>query len=264
MMPQQKTQISRGVSTTTIPLALLVLALLLVSCLPSMVVTAAAVDLEDSVDDFTATNAPLYPRQVVCPSDETLMGYTSIDAINLDIQRAVSLIISPNHVPPDQYVYTICPNTVLNGEHQLSPVLHNSHFVCGREGYATDNCRIEHGSTQVLIIDTNVEPYPRAPAAGASGAHAMHGGAAYGSSPRLFVFKGLTFAHSSDVSVAAVASTTTFAEFYDCHWKVREDPFRHVWRWPAAVDNALLVTFNKFLNRLNSNISKLSRSLYPL
>lgn len=211
--------------------------LLLIS-IASFKLKVATVDgrvLSSSQVDFTATDVPLYPHQVPCPTDDSLMGYTSIKDINLDIQRATNLVTSQSHVPPEKYVYTICPNTILNGESQLSPVLHNSHFICGRYGHSSDNCHIKHGMTQVLIIDTDVQPYPRP--------EAKNEKSDFDPTRRLFVFRGLTFSNSKDVSVAAVASSTTFAEFYDCHWKVGV-PHQTIPFWRQGIPrHSLLASF---------------------
>ena len=37
---------------------------------------------------------------------------------------------------------------------------------------------------------------------------------------RIFVFQGITFTESQDISIAAFATGGTRAEFIDCHWKV--------------------------------------------
>jgi hypothetical protein len=206
-----------------------------------------------------------YPRQVECSSSPTtsttasaaspqhaLYGYISIQDMNLDMLRAASWIAPPLLNPPlERYIYTICPGTVLQGQEQLTPLLHNSYIRCGGQGHRHDDCIIEGGTTQILLYDsmtttsttastttsvsTTAEPTASTRTAITfddtqsilQGTKELTQSEAATTTPlftpehpKRFIFQGITFQDSQDVSVAAIASSTTRAEFYDCHWKV--------------------------------------------
>jgi hypothetical protein len=147
-----------------------------------------------------AAASDFYRYQVPCPTDPTLYGYTSIASLNLEMKHHASLVSSPVSLPlKERYVYTLCPKLGFDGSQQLTPLLPRTYVVCGRKGSSTDECVIQGGSTQVLLIDT---------------------ASTSSISRRLFVLQGLTFFGSQDMSIAALASNSTRAEFIDCHWKV--------------------------------------------
>ena len=161
---------------------------LLVSLMSLMMMTSATVSAT-SVDSIFA---------VPCPSDPTLQGYTSLRDLNLEMKRHKSFLAPPLlETPQAQYKYHLCPHTTFDGAEQLTPLLDRTLVQCGRSGSAQDNCIIQGGTTQVLLVDTLPLQH------------------------RIFVFQGITFTSSTDVSIAAYASSQTRAEFYDCHWKVR-------------------------------------------
>jgi hypothetical protein len=180
--------------------------------------------------------------------------------MNLDMNRAASWTAPPLLNPPlERYIYTICPGTVLQGEEQLTPLLHNSYIRCGREGSSHDDCVIEGGTTQILLYDTitvTTTTTTTVATTSSSSLTSSWGGTGEPTAstrtaitfddttdiltaskeltqleaaaaplhtpehPKRFIFQGITFQDSHDVSVAAIASSTTRAEFYDCHWKV--------------------------------------------
>jgi hypothetical protein len=230
--------------------------------------------------NFTATTASpttetdafqnqYYPRQVECSSSSTtsssaspqqqhpLYGYISIQDMNLDMLRAASWIAPPLLNPPlERYIYTICPGTILQGQEQLTPLLHNSYIRCGGQGHRHDDCIIEGGTTQILLYDTMTTTSTTASSTTSSTSISVTSTAEPTAStrtaitfddaqsilqgtkeltqseaatatplftpehPKRFIFQGITFQDSQDVSVAAIASSATRAEFYDCHWKV--------------------------------------------
>jgi hypothetical protein len=118
----------------------------------------------------------------------------------LEMKHHASLVSAPLSLPlRERYVYTLCPNLVYEGSQQLTLLLPRTLVICGREGTSMDQCVIQGGSTQVLLIDTAITST---------------------TSRRIFVLQGLTFTASQDMSIAALASNATRAEFIDCHWKV--------------------------------------------
>jgi hypothetical protein len=125
-------------------------------------------------------------------------------------------------VPQTTYVYTLCPNTVLDATTTpLRPLLNNAMFVCGADGQRSNRCVILGGTVQVAILDSLVDGYPL----------------------QELSFLGLTFsgfvsddasaANGIGTSIAAMASSVTMATFTDCSWQVRCNT--HVTRRAAQV-----------------------------
>jgi hypothetical protein len=85
----------------------------------------------------------------------------------------------------------------LDGSQQVTPLLDRTYIKCGPSGSSHEECIIDGGTTQVLLVDTLPDTH------------------------RIFVFQGITFQNSQGLSIAAVASSRTRAEFLDCHWNVR-------------------------------------------
>lgn len=142
-------------------------------------------------------------RDVPCPYDDSIVGYTSIAHLNADIQEEIDRIENvPILQPESSYIYTLCPHTVFVGDERLTPLLDNSTFLCGNMGDSKDKCTLMGGSVQVNIIDS---PYQ----------YQIN---------RLF-FRGLTFSNFTSYGVAASASSQTRAEFHDCHWRVSHEFF---------------------------------------
>lgn len=173
----------------------------------------------------------LYQYRVPCPADPTIVGYTSIEALNMELQRHARKVQPPidwqlgggsggggdrsgNSPPQRRFMeYTICPNTILNGEEQLTPLLGASKFVCGADGKSTNNCIIRGGTTQVLlIIDPTNDSYRMSSSLSIS----------ENTFSNVYEFHGITFEESTDISIAALASYNIRAQFVDCHWKVNK------------------------------------------
>jgi len=159
-----------------------------------------------SASASTSTSTSEYPEYdlaVPCPSDRSLIGYTSIVDLNTELRRHASAMAPPlNRKPFAEYRYHLCPQTalILNTNQSLvlppSLLAHEPIFQCGHNGNALDSCLIQGGDTQVLLLDDFSD-----------------------STQRLsVVFQGLTFEGSKDISIAAFSTRTT-ARFVDCHWE---------------------------------------------
>jgi len=181
-----KSNKTKSTMTTTLPL------LILVSVLPHLVLADASVG-----------DAPPPPRQrnrEVCPTDPSLFGYTSLLAINDDIQREVqALTFDPTLKPQEKYEFVLCPHTHFNGAEGLEPILNNTVFQCGGgagDGVASENnCTIRGGTHQVLMRERDFYL------------------------PMEYVeFRGITFDSSAKYSIAAFAPPSVTARFQDCHW----------------------------------------------
>ena len=154
-----------------------------------------------------------YIHRVPCPTDKSLLGYTSIESLNLEIKRHKSLVVPPILSPPHaQYTYRLCPHTryLDASTTSLTPFLDHTHILCGRNGDVNDHCVLEGDGSgpQVLLVDT------------------------LPIQPRVVVLEGITFeqttttastttasGYSEHYSIAAVASNQMRAEFLHCHWK---------------------------------------------
>lgn len=141
-----------------------------------------------------------------CPSNPVLTGYTSITALNNDIQTEIDRI-TQGGTPEEEYVYTLCPRHVFEviGDEPLLPQLSGSVFQCGVSGLSTDNCVIRGGAEQVRVEDSTIATYPLQDVS----------------------FRGLTFesftntAEEDGASVNVFASETTTVRFVDVVWTVR-------------------------------------------
>jgi hypothetical protein len=142
---------------------------------------------------------------VNCPNDPTdLMGYTSLAALNSDMQLELQRIANGGApVPP--YTFTLCPNQVFDATLvTLLPVLSDSTFVCGANGDPEDDCTLLGGEEQIRIEDSTVNGYLL----------------------ENLAFVGLSFADFSNSdemlgsSIAALASSTTTATFMNNRWSV--------------------------------------------
>jgi hypothetical protein len=135
---------------------------------------------------------------VDCPNAPGLEGYTSIAAINADMQTELSRIRNGG-LPEDSYTFTMCPNLVFDTSSvALLPVLSNSMFVCGEMGDVGDDCVLFGGDEQIRIEDSTVSGYVL----------------------ERLTFAGLTFADFGGTSIAALASSTTSATFTNSLWTV--------------------------------------------
>lgn len=133
-------------------------------------------------------------KKVVCPEDANVFGYDSIDALNQDMK---AIFETGEHLGTRSHVFRLCPHTIFDGSQRLTPLLNNSHFVCGYDGDPTHKCTISGGKHQIYIAD-----YP-------------------GSSMEYISFRGITLSDSEEFGVAAQSRSGVVADFFDCQWVVR-------------------------------------------
>lgn len=125
-------------------------------------------------------------RSSVCDTDPDVVGYSTIEDMNLDMQ---DLIVN---VTDGDNVFRLCPRTVFNVTEPLTPILNNSIFACGVNNSVENECVFDGGSVQVLIeeILENVS------------------------------FEGLTFQNFNETSIGAFAPTTSVVRLTNCIWTV--------------------------------------------
>lgn len=141
-----------------------------------------------------------------CPSNGALSGYTSIAALNNDIDAEIARIAGGG-MPEENYVFTLCPRQVFDAEAgPLRPSLSGAVFQCGVAGLSSDNCVIRGGSEQIRVEDSTIATYPLVDIA----------------------FKGLTFesftnnADNTGASVNILATDSASITFSDVAWTVSE------------------------------------------
>jgi len=139
-----------------------------------------------------------------CPTNRAITGYTSIAAINNDMDAEVARI-SGGGTPQEDYVFILCPRQEFDAAAgPLRPSLDGAVFQCGVSGVSSDRCVISGGSEQIRIEDSSIATYPLSDIA----------------------FNGLTFesfinnAESTGASVNVLASDSTTIAFSDVAWNV--------------------------------------------
>ena len=141
-----------------------------------------------------------------CPSNRAITGYTSIAAINNDVDAEVARIAGGG-TPQEDYIFTFCPRQAFDATAgPLRPSLNGAVFECGVAGMSSDRCVISGGSEQIRIEDSTIATYPLSEIA----------------------FNGLTFesftnnAENTGTSVNVLATDSTTVAFSDVAWSVSE------------------------------------------
>jgi hypothetical protein len=135
--------------------------------------------------------------QSPCPGNSAISGYSSIADLNSAMTTDLNAIRG-GAAPKPPYIFTICPNAVLNAKEPLTPMLSGAEFVCGSDGALSNSCTILGGTNQVSIQDSTVPGYTL----------------------QNITFKGITFNVASNSSIVGSASSATTANFIDCSWTV--------------------------------------------
>ena len=125
-------------------------------------------------------------RSSVCDTDPDVVGYSTIEDMNLDMQDLVANMTDGDNV------FRLCPRTIFIVTEPLTPIVNNTIFTCGVNNSVEDECVFDGGSEQVLIeaILENVS------------------------------FEGLTFQNFNETSIGAFAPTTSVVTFTNCIWTV--------------------------------------------
>lgn len=158
-------------------------------------------------------------RSSVCDTDPDVVGYSTIEDMNLDMQDLVG-----------DNVFRQFPWTIFIVTEPLTPIVNNTIFTCGVNNSVEDECVFDGGSEQVLIeaILENVS------------------------------FEGLTFQNFNETSIGAFAPTTSVVTFTNCIWTVSVCCFRkcvsrfclypesHV--WTCYIDTSELLYYFYHLN----------------
>jgi hypothetical protein len=133
----------------------------------------------------------LVDQRVKCPDDESILGYDSIKSLNEDMRTLVGTQTLNN----DGYTFTLCPNTIFDGVETLSPIINNSHFICGSTGNLQQRCILHGGNRQIDLSEQNVT---------------------------YVSFHGITLSESVEYGVLAQGPASAVADFFECQWMVRK------------------------------------------
>lgn len=147
---------------------------------------------------------PDYIGRVPCPSNTTIIGYTSTDLLNEDIVADMKYYIFENRELPSFFHYILCPETTFEvassrdstmseGESPIIPGLANSFFTCGEDGNSENKCIFSGGDFHFYFPDFII----------ADEVYLM----------------GLTFENAEVASVYGDAHPASHVIFLDCHWK---------------------------------------------
>lgn len=139
-------------------------------------------------------------RARMCPSDATVIGYTSIADINLDQNEELERIAAGTSTPSPPYSFVLCPETEFDVDATpLKPVLSGTIISCGSSISPGSNlgCFLTKGSIQVQLEDSAVPNYEL----------------------KRVVIIGVTFAEFNGTSIDVTASETLTLTLMDIIWK---------------------------------------------
>lgn len=148
--------------------------------------------------------SPCTAQVAPCPSNPVITGYTSIAAMNNDMEAEFTRI-QGGGAPQAEYIYTLCPRQEFDASAEpLRPLLSGIVFRCGVAGLSTDRCTITGGSEQIRVETSQLPTYPLSNVN----------------------FSGVTFtsftnnAQNTGTSVNVLASDATSITFSDVAWTV--------------------------------------------
>lgn len=147
-------------------------------------------NVEGQFDSFEPSTAP-------CASNPSIIGYSTIAAINSDMDQEL-IRISEGGTPQESYFMTLCPQTTFDTSGgPLLPRLNQSTLSCGGTGNVNDECELSGGVENIRIRDPDIEGY----------------------SVNTMNFIGITFTAFTGWSVELAASSPTMAIFMNCLWQ---------------------------------------------
>jgi hypothetical protein len=163
-------------------------------------------------------NGQTFGRQVECPTDASITGYTSLEDLKADMTEERDRIASGGN-PEPEYNLNLCsnPDTQFDARrgNEITVVLDNTNIFCGGPDAVNPSCIIQGGQLQVDIQNSQVDGYPIENA----------------------FFRGLTFEDFRGRSIAFAANTPTEVTFEDCIWQVGSGI---VWGWVISCHSRTL------------------------
>ena len=140
------------------------------------------------------------PSTEPCPSDSNIIGYTTIAAMNADMQTEISRIDGGGDFEDGQtYNMILCPGgTFDTTDEPLLPVLNGAIFSCGEDGNVADGCVVSGGRQNVNIQAPSINNYPL----------------------QMISFNGITFEMFGDRSIEIQGTPDLDAVFTNSVWQV--------------------------------------------
>jgi hypothetical protein len=142
-----------------------------------------------------------FTRQLECPNDTSLTGYTNVPDINLDMADELTRIAGGGDPPGEGYDLILCPGEDFSvaGGNRFRPVIDGVKISCGGPDSVNPECIVDASREQVIIEDSTVDGY----------------------TTNSVTFERITFdSFQRGLSVTLAASKPTVATFTDCIWQV--------------------------------------------
>jgi len=139
-----------------------------------------------------------FTRQVPCPGDLTISGYTNIANLNADMTAELNRVTTGGTAPQGGYSLILCPGTFnVAGGNAIKPVLNQVSISCGGPSSVNSVCTIVGSEQQLVIQNPTVQGYRL-------------------SSVQI---NGLTFTGFGPTSAKLTASAPTVFTCIDCKWQ---------------------------------------------
>lgn len=133
-----------------------------------------------------------------CPMDASITGYTSVAALNADIDTELGRIAAGGTTGQEMYRLILCPGTTFDtSSGSLLPRLNQATYTCGENGNVSDECIFSGGTENIRIEDPSIEGY----------------------TVNTMTFVGMTLTAFTGRSVELLASAPTEAVFMNCLWQ---------------------------------------------
>jgi hypothetical protein len=157
-----------------------------------------ALALAAMMQQTLAQTESAFTRAAPCAApDDGIVGYSTIDALNLDMEDELSRIVDDGGaIPTNDYIMTLCPGSISAQLGPLRPILDKVVFMC------TDGteCAIDESTTQQVLIQDSAEA---------------------GYTIRSITFMGVTFSgFSGGVSSSVQATEQTVVSYVNSDWQV--------------------------------------------
>jgi hypothetical protein len=158
-----------------------------------------------AVSQTSRAQTDAFTRQVLCPMDPSIMGYTNVPDLNADMADELNRItVEGGDMPPGDYLLNLCPDDEnefdVTGGNRFRPVIDRVKIFCGGPDAVDAVCIVDGSQEQLIIEDSNAEGY----------------------SINFVEFQGITFnGFARGTSVTLAASAPAVATFINCVWQVR-------------------------------------------
>jgi hypothetical protein len=151
---------------------------------------------------FTKAQSPSnINRAVSCPTNSSIVGYTSVASLQADFVSERDAIEQGESVAQASYLFTLCPNTsFVFSNDPITPLLDQSTIRCGTSGDPIDACIFSGGATQVVVESSTLENF-----------YAI----------TQITFEGVSFTQFTQAAISGSALDTTTLVCIGCVFEVR-------------------------------------------